>query len=325
MPWQQELQQLITTPESLLALTGLDCAWLPAAETAARLFPLRATISYIERIEKGNPEDPLLRQILPLGYELGSPLHYSGDPLAERTAAPLPGLVHKYKSRVLLISSSQCAINCRYCFRRSFPYSEHRPNRQQWTEALNYIENHPQVNEVILSGGDPLSVNDRELAWLINAIAGIGHIKRLRIHTRIPIVLPSRVTTELLDVFRSAPLKTLMVIHCNHANEIDAGVVKALGALRGAGLHLLNQSVLLRGVNDRVEALAALSETLFAADVLPYYLHLLDPVKGASHFEVPLDEAQALYRSLLAELPGFLVPKLVREIPGVASKSPIAV
>lgn len=324
MPWQQELQQLITNPEALLQLVELDRGLLPQAQQAAALFPLRVTRAYASRIEKGNPQDPLLRQVLPLGAELQSPANYSLDPLAEQEFNPLPGVVHKYKSRVLLITATQCAINCRYCFRRNFPYAENHLNRNQWQAALNYIREHTELNEVIFSGGDPLAVSDAHLHWLVQSIAAIPHIKRVRIHTRLPIVLPSRITPELIQALTGTRLRTIVVVHCNHAQEIDLDVRQALQNLHDANIVLLNQTVLLRGVNDCSHTLTELSEMLFDAQVLPYYLHLLDAVQGASHFAVDEANAKNLYHQLLAELPGFLVPKLVKEIPKKASKTPIA-
>lgn len=322
--WQQELNNLIVDPQELLERVGLDLRWLPAAQEASRLFPLRATHTFVARIRPGDPADPLLRQILPLQEELLTVQGYEDDPLAEQRFNPVPGIVHKYGNRVLLIAATQCAINCRYCFRRHFPYQENHLRREQWRTALAYIAQDPDINEVILSGGDPLSVGDRQLQWLAEQLARIAHVQRLRIHSRYPIILPGRITDKLVAVFTGTRLKPVLVIHCNHPQELDDSVAEALAKLRRAGVTLLNQTVLLKGVNDDSDTLAALSEALFRVDTLPYYLHLLDKVRGAAHFAVDDARARQLYQDLLGKLPGYLVPKLVRELPDATSKTPIA-
>lgn len=321
--WQEELKHLIQCPKTLLQLLNLGEEWLAAAELASEQFPLRATASYVARIEKGNINDPLLRQILPIGAELVASPGYSKDPLQENQFNPVPGVVHKYRSRALFIAATQCAINCRYCFRRHFPYEDNQLSRQDWQKALDYVARTPEINEIILSGGDPLSLGDKQLKWLTDQIAAIPHIRRLRVHTRYPIILPSRITPELIASLSAPNIQTVVVIHCNHANEIDAEVGDSLAQLKAAGITLLNQSVLLRGINDKTKILASLSEALFARGVLPYYLHLLDPVAGAAHFAVSDRAAKTIYRDLLSSLPGFLVPKLVRETPHEHSKTPI--
>ncbi len=321
--WQYELNHLIEDPAHLLRLVELDEHWLPAARKAAEQFPLRATASFVNRIVKGDPADPLLRQILPLQQELDAVPGFELDPLAERQFNPVPGLVHKYRSRVLLIAATQCAINCRYCFRRHFPYQDNSLNRPQWQTALEYVRANGDINEVILSGGDPLSISDRQLQWLVDEIAAITHIKRLRIHSRYPVILPSRVTDGMVAALSSTRLQTVVVIHCNHPQEIDRAVEQSLASLRMAGVQLLNQTVLLKGINDRVEVLSTLSEKLFECGVLPYYVHLLDRVQGAAHFLVPDAQAQALYRALLSSLSGYLVPRFVRELPHAQSKIPL--
>lgn len=310
-------------PEMLLEMLCLPPEWLAPAQAANRLFPLRATRSFVDRIRRGDPQDPLLMQILPLGAEQETAPTYSVDPLAEADFNPVPGVVHKYRNRVLLIAATQCAINCRYCFRRHFPYGDNQLSRTQWQQALAYIRNQPQINEVILSGGDPLSISDRQLAWLNRELADIPHVMRLRVHTRYPVILPSRITETLLDALTGSRLKPVLVIHCNHPQEVDDSVRSALAHLSQSGITLLNQTVLLKNINDNSEILATLSETLFNAGVLPYYLHLLDKVQGAAHFEVPNHQAQDLYRELLTLLPGYLVPKLVREMPFALSKTPL--
>lgn len=321
--WQEELTDLITSPRELWQLLQLDPALLPAAEAAHQLFAVRTTRAFASRIEIGNPADPLLRQIVPLGYELQASPHFVEDPLEEAAASPCPGIIHKYYGRVLLIAASQCAINCRYCFRRHFDYQGHALSREQWKTALNYVASDPSISEVILSGGDPLVLADKQLHWLINELELIPHLIRLRLHTRLPVVAPARITDELADILTGSRLQTVLVLHCNHANEIDEQVAAALQKLAQKGVVLLNQSVLLRGINDNIESLVALSNRLFENKVMPYYLHLLDRVKGAMHFEVEQDTARALMLAVSARLPGFLVPKLVKEIANAPSKTTI--
>mgnify|MGYP003651572218 CR=1 FL=1 len=320
--WQDELAELITCPEALFNLLELPKDKLADARRATQLFPLRCTTSFAARMQRGNLDDPLLRQVLPLGEELSSPPNFVDDPLEESDATPAPGLIHKYHGRVLMIAASQCAINCRYCFRRHFDYAHHTPNRQQWQQALDYIRQHEDVDEVILSGGDPLAVADKHLQWLVNEISAIPHVTRLRVHTRLPIVVPQRITDALAAILSGSRLDAVLVIHCNHAQEINMEVGQALNRLHHAGITLLNQSVLLRGVNDSTEALGELSKCLFRHKVLPYYLHLLDKVAGAAHFDVSEAQARVLYQGLLASLPGYLVPKMVKELPNTPSKVP---
>ncbi|UZJ43196.1 EF-P beta-lysylation protein EpmB [Marinimicrobium sp. C6131] len=322
--WQNELADLIRSPGELIALLELDPTQLPAALAASQDFALRVPRAFVERMRKGDPDDPLLRQVLPLGEELQAAPGYSRDPLGEADANPHPGLIHKYQGRVLLIVSGGCAINCRYCFRRHFPYADNNPGRARWQEALDYIAADQSITEVIYSGGDPLNAPDRQLAWLTERVAAIPHIKRLRVHTRLPIVLPNRIDDDCLNWLTGHHLHTTLVIHSNHPREIDDSVGAALSRLRQAGITLLNQAVLLRGINDQAATLAALSERLFEWGVLPYYLHLLDPVAGAHHFDVPEHEALVLMDRLRARLPGYLVPRLVREIAGEPNKTPIA-
>ncbi|VUD51678.1 L-lysine 2,3-aminomutase [Thalassocella blandensis] len=323
LSWQEELSQLITDPETLLDLVQLDKTLLPQAKKAAELFPLRTTPSFARRIRPGDINDPLLRQILPIDQELHSPMEYSTDPLAEVHSTVAKGLIHKYEGRVLLVAASQCAINCRYCFRRHFDYAGNTPSRGEWQAALTYIQQNDSIEEVILSGGDPLAISDKQIQWLISEICQIPHITRLRIHTRLPIVLPSRMTSGLLDILSQHRLQSVLVVHCNHAQEIDEEVSNALQAIAQAGITLLNQTVLLRGINDDANSLTTLSKRLFSARALPYYLHLLDKVNGASHFNVEESDAIDLHRQLLASLPGYLVPKLVKEVPDKPSKVPI--
>ncbi|WP_280547862.1 EF-P beta-lysylation protein EpmB [Halomonas sp. 11-S5] len=321
--WQTQLARAIRDPRELCRRLGLDEAWWPGAERGHALFEVRVPEVYLARIRPGDPADPLLRQVLPLAEEAVPMAGYVADPLKEAEHAPAPGLIHKYAGRVLLIASPACAVNCRYCFRRHFPYEENAPSRAQWEESLEHIRQDPSIREAILSGGDPLAASDRQLAWLVERLEAIPHLKRLRIHTRLPVVIPERIDDALLGWLGATHLQKVMVLHINHANEIDEAVIAACRKLSAAGVTLLNQSVLLRGVNDSIGALAALSERLFEAGILPYYLHVLDPVAGAAHFDVADDEARELVAGLREVLPGFLMPRLVREIPGEASKTPL--
>ncbi|TDO08657.1 MULTISPECIES: EF-P beta-lysylation protein EpmB [Halomonas] len=321
--WQTQLARAIRDPRELCRRLGLDEAFWPGAERGHALFEVRVPETYLSRIRPGDPSDPLLRQVLPLGEEAVSTAGYVADPLAEAEHAPAPGLIHKYAGRVLLIASPACAVNCRYCFRRHFPYAENAPSRAQWDESLEHVRRDATLHEAILSGGDPLAASDRQLAWLVERLEAIPHLKRLRIHTRLPVVIPERIDEALLGWLTATRLQKVVVLHINHAHEIDAAVIAACRKLSAAGVTLLNQSVLLRGVNDSVTALAALSERLFEAGILPYYLHVLDPVAGAAHFDVADAEARELVAGLREVLPGFLIPRLVREIPGEGSKTPL--
>lgn len=321
--WQQQLSSAIRDPQELCKRLGLKSEWLSGAHTGHRLFETCVPEAYLSRITYGDTSDPLLCQVLPVSDEALTPSGYVLDPLEEADHRPAKGLIHKYAGRVLLIASPNCAINCRYCFRRHFPYSDNSPSRAQWQDALDYLRSSPTIHEAILSGGDPLAANDRQLAWLVGELEKIPHLKRLRIHTRLPVVIPDRIDNALLAWLGNTRLQKVVVLHINHANEIDQAVVEACTRLKEAGATLLNQSVLLRGVNDEVSTLTALSERLFEAGILPYYLHVLDPVQGAAHFDVPDDEARALITQLREHLPGFLMPRLVREVPGEASKTPL--
>lgn len=317
--WQHALADLITDPAELCALLNLNpTRWADHYATTA--FPLRVPRAFVARMEKGNPHDPLLKQVLPIAQEMQLTSGYSLDPLQENTANPTPGILHKYHGRVLLLVAGGCAINCRYCFRRHFPYTEHMPNTQGWDDALAYISQTPNISEVIYSGGDPLLAKDDRLAWLTQRIAAVPHVNTLRVHTRLPIVIPERITASLLAWLTETRLNPVFVIHCNHPNEIDTEVAHAMQRLRDAGVTVLNQSVLLKGVNDQTETLVQLSKKLFAAGVLPYYLHMLDTVQGAAHFAVSTRKAKALVQAMTDLLPGYLVPKLVREVPGMPAK-----
>ena len=311
----------MTEPEELLAAVRLGPEWLPAARAAARLFPLRVPRGFVARMRRGDPHDPLLRQVLPLAEECLTAPDFAADPVGDAAAMTVPGVLHKYRGRVLLTATGACAVHCRYCFRRHFPYADANPAADHWQAALGYIAGDASISEVILSGGDPLTLSDRRLRELTDALAAIPHVRRLRVHTRLPIVLPERVDDGLLAWLGNLRLPGVVVVHVNHANELDSAVKAALARLKDAGVQLLNQSVLLRGVNDSGDALAALSEALFACGVLPYYLHLLDKVQGAAHFDVPEPTAQAIVTDMRGRLPGYLVPRLVRESTGAAGKN----
>jgi EF-P beta-lysylation protein EpmB len=293
-----------------------------ATQETTQHFPLRVPRGFVSRMRKGDPGDPLLLQVLPQARELDPVPGFSTDPLGERRASPRPGLLQKYRGRALLVVTGACAIHCRYCFRRHFPYDGH-VGTERWIEALGHLAADPSVTEVILSGGDPLVLSDRRLFALVHEIAAIPHVRRLRVHSRLPVVLPERVGGDLLGWLCGTRLIPVMVIHANHPREIDRPVAEALGRLRSAGVTVLNQTVLLAGINDDATVLAELSERLFDAGALPYYLHLLDPVAGAAHFEVPEARALVLARDLAARLPGYLVPRLVRELAGAPAKVPV--
>jgi EF-P beta-lysylation protein EpmB len=320
-PWQQALQNVITDTNELLSLLGLSADDVDIDATQA--FPLKVPRAFVARMQQGNPQDPLLLQVLPMMAERIVLPGYSHDPLAEADANKVPGLIHKYHGRVLLIVTGHCGIHCRYCFRRHFPYADNQPSRQDWSQAFDYIRSDASISEVILSGGDPLAVPDRHLQWMIDEIAAISHVLRLRIHSRLPVVIPARVTPDLVAMLAATRLQTSLVIHANHAQELDDGLRRALAPLRQAGITLLNQAVLLAGINDNADTQVALSERLFAMGVLPYYVHLLDHVAGATHFDAGDALVQSLRASLLARLPGYLVPQFVREVPLAASKIPV--
>jgi L-lysine 2,3-aminomutase len=318
--WQEQLADVLTDLPELLATLRLDAAQLGVSEEALRDFPLRVPRPYLARMQPGDPRDPLLLQVLPQVAELVATPGYSHDPLGEAAANNHSGLLHKYQGRVLLIATQSCAIHCRYCFRRHFPYADNRPGRAQWQDTFDYIAADRTITEVILSGGDPLASSNTYLQWLVDNLLAIPHVERLRIHTRLPIMLPQRVDGALLQMLGQRKQQIVVVLHANHANEFDAEVDAACARLRAEGIHLLNQSVLLKGINDSVEALAALSARLLAAGVLPYYVHMPDKVQGTAHFDVSDEEAKALLQALQARLPGYLVPRLVREESGAPGK-----
>lgn len=321
LSWQRALRDMITDPLELLSLLALSpnqISW-----QWDKNFPLRVTRSFVARMQKGDPHDPLLKQVLSLKLESQSSEGYTDDPLKESLCNPVPGLLHKFKSRVLLTFTSSCAIHCRYCFRRDFPYEENNPGRKGWGEALAYIANHPEIFEVILSGGDPLMAQDEALSSFFAQLEEIPHIQLLRIHTRLPVVIPARISREFLKMIRQTRFNIVMVYHINHPNEIIPAIKQGVMQLKQQHITVLNQSVLLKGVNDSAKCLKALSLKLFDAGILPYYVNMLDPIQGASHFSLPLADAQQLQQELRACLPGYLVPKFVQEIPHQPNKIPV--
>jgi len=322
--WQEELKSAVRDPQQLVEILGLAPDYATRARHAAAAFGLFAPHSYIAWMRHGDPHDPLLRQVLPLDTEMEQFPGFTTDPVGDDAAKLQPGLLQKYLGRALLITTGACAIHCRYCFRRHFPYSESPRSPAAWQPALEQIAADDSIDEVILSGGDPLTLVDTHLAELARRIAEIPHVKRLRVHTRLPVVIPQRVTSELLDWLRGGRLAPIMVVHANHAQELNDEVLRALGKLVDAGIPVLNQAVLLRGVNDSVEALAGLSTALINARVMPYYLHQLDKVAGAAHFEVPVARGRELIEQLRGRLPGYAVPRYVVEQPGEVSKTLIA-
>ncbi|MGO1068242.1 EF-P beta-lysylation protein EpmB [Lysobacter sp. CA199] len=321
--WQALWRDAVRDPRELLALLGLSRAGLDVPDRAAEQFPLRVPRGFVARMRHGDPTDPLLRQVLPLDEEMRPMPGFSLDAVGDGAAKAGHGVIRKYRGRALLIATGSCAVHCRYCFRRHFPYAEETAAAAGWREAVAAIAADPDVDEVILSGGDPWSLATPKLAELTDALAPIAHLKRLRIHTRLPVVLPERVDAALSHWLQNLPWPVAIVLHANHANEFDADVDAAMQRLRATGATLLNQAVLLRGVNDSVEALAALSERSYAAGVLPYYLHQLDRVQGSAHFEIADEAARALHRALAARISGYLVPKLVREVTGDSGKRPL--
>lgn len=321
--WQQSLANAFRDADALFEFLQLDKAILPAARAAAGLFGLKVPREFAELINKGDADDPLLRQVLPIGAEHQSVPGFGPDPVGDLEKAIVPGVLHKYRGRLLLIANSSCAVNCRYCFRRHYPYQEVSAYRQRWTEALDYIRQDEAIDEIILSGGDPLTLGDGKLVELVNRLERIPHLKRLRIHTRLPVVIPSRLTPELFNLLTGGRLQPVLVLHINHPREISPELARNLLPLKQAGINLLNQSVLLKGVNDSPDTLAALSLALFEAGILPYYLHLLDRVAGAAHFEVDTQRARLIQQELQARLPGYLMPRMVREVAGAPAKQPV--
>lgn len=317
--WQKILAQGFRTASDLLDF--LELPHTLGSGQAEQQFKTRVPRGFAARMQKRNPQDPLLLQVLAVSNELEQDDTFVRDPLAEAKVNPLQGLIHKYQGRVLLTLTGACAINCRYCFRRHFPYEDNNPGRRGWQAVLDYIRSDPSIHEVILSGGDPLLASDELFAELFPQLEAIAHLKTLRIHSRIPIVLPERITPPLLALLQASRLRKVVILHCNHPQELNETVHQACFSLKAAHCHLLNQAVLLKGVNDEVAILAALSDALFSCSVLPYYLHLLDKVIGASHFDLSEEQALILYRQLQTQIPGYLLPRLAREEAGRGSKT----
>ena len=318
--WRAALKTAVRDPVRLCRLLGLPHQLEEAAERASQTFPVFAPLGYIARIKRGDPLDPLLRQILPLADELAESPTFTQDPVGDETAKRSPGLLQKYHGRALMIATGACAVHCRYCFRRHFSYGENRPSAPLWEQAVAAVAADASLEEIVLSGGDPLTLTDNQLADLAGQLAAIPHLRRLRIHTRLPVVIPARVTPALIDWLRGTRLVPVLVIHANHPQELDQDVAAALARLADAGVPLLNQSVLLRGVNDDAETLIGLSRKLLDCRVMPYYLHQLDRVAGAVHFEVEVDRGLAIIATMRARLPGYAVPRYVRELAGQPSK-----
>lgn len=320
-PWLFEIKQSITQLNDLFTYLDLDLKLIsPSMQTARKDFALKVPLPYLKRIRKGDPNDPLLLQVLADSKELNHVAGFTTDPLDEQHNQ-IPMLLHKYKNRALLMFKTACAIHCRYCFRRHFPYPDNQSNKKTLLNALDYIQQNTQLDEIILSGGDPMMAKDQELDFLLTQLEAMPHIQRLRIHSRLVVAIPSRITDFLCARFQQSRLKIILVTHINHPNEIDDDVIQAMNKLKQAQVTLLNQAVLLKNVNDNVETLKQLSLALFdQAGILPYYLHLLDKVAGAAHFYVDDEQAKQIMQQLSAELSGFLLPTLVREVGGESHK-----
>ena len=318
--WQSALADAVTDPAELCQSLGLPASVASSSGGAHQAFPLFVPRGFIARMRSGDPEDPLLLQVLPRQEEVLEHRGFTADPLGEANGCWTPGVLWKYPSRVLIVATGVCAVHCRFCFRRHFPYSTVQQHERRWEQALEQIASEPSVREVILSGGDPLAMEDDVLADFARRLAQVDHVRRLRIHTRLPIMIPQRVTEGLCRWLRGTRLTPYIVVHINHPRELDPSVEGAMGRLVEAGIPVLSQSVLLKGVNDRVEVLAELCERLTDLRIIPYYLHQLDPVTGAAHFEVSEDAGRHLIGQLRSRLPGYAVPRYVREVPGMPSK-----
>ncbi|WP_180036651.1 MULTISPECIES: EF-P beta-lysylation protein EpmB [unclassified Acinetobacter] len=322
--WQSQLSDLITDPQELLSLLQLSPEQLlSGAILASEQFKLRVPRAFVGKMKVADPFDPLLLQVLPHHLELEDHPEFVTDPLGEEQANQQPGVLHKYKSRFLLTLTGACAVHCRYCFRRHFPYQDNLPKNEDWLNIKQYIESQPDINEVILSGGDPLTLTNRRLQSWIERLESLPQIKFLRIHSRVPIVIPNRVDEALISILKNSRLRIILVVHSNHASELDDFTCRTLNTLVKYQITVLNQAVLLRGVNDSAQVLVDLSYRLFDAGVMPYYLHVLDKVKGAHHFDLMPQDIDLIYKEVLANLPGYLVPKLVREIAGEKNKTPL--
>ncbi|WP_114799885.1 EF-P beta-lysylation protein EpmB [Moraxella canis] len=318
--WQAELSGAVSDLDTLFDLLDLP---KQAQVHTPKQFGLRVPHAFIKKMKKGDINDPLLRQVLPDTKETWTIGGYSTDPLDENNHNPIKGLLHKYQSRVLLTVTGACAVHCRYCFRQHFDYHTNQPSTHEMDAVIGYITKHTEVDEVILSGGDPLSLSNKRLKLWLDKIGEIAHIRTVRLHTRLPVVLPNRVDDELITLIRHYQKNIVIVLHINHPNEIDDQLIAKTKQLKDAGATLLNQSVLLADINDDIHTLSKLSQDLFGAGILPYYLHILDKVQGAAHFDIAISDAIRLYWQLLEVLPGYLVPKLVQELPNRPFKTPI--
>ena len=325
LSWNQQLKGAFRNVSELLSYLDLGISDLSERQAASISFPVLVPKPFADLMETGNIHDPLLLQVLPQSEELEKNPDFIEDPLAEKHTNIEKGLIHKYNSRVLLIVAGGCAVNCRYCFRRHFPYENNRLTDDDWNGIYEYLKSDNSIDEVIFSGGDPLMLSDQQLAKRIQQLEKIPHLKRLRIHSRLPVVIPSRITEQFIKILHSSKLDCVMVFHINHAHEISSELIDKAQQLRAAKVHLLNQSVLLKHINDTVETQVALSLKLFESGILPYYLHLLDRVAGAHHFEVNESQAKQVYQGLINRLSGYLIPKLVREESGKGSKTPVPI
>lgn len=318
--WQEQLTNSITSSSALLQILNVSEQDFLLSNMAQTSFPVLAPQAFVSRMRIGDKDDPLLRQVINHRAEDLVVDGYQSDPLNESEFNPVKGLIRKYKNRALLVTTGKCAINCRYCFRREFPYSENNPSRLDWQNAFSYIAENPEIDEVILSGGDPLIAGDKHLNWMIDAISKLPNVRHLRIHTRLPVVIPDRVTASLTRMLQQTPMITSVVLHINHASEIDDSVRRAARDLKASVDFLLNQSVLLKGVNNALSTQVALQRACVESGIMPYYLHFLDTVTGTSHFKVQKEDALALYADMQRELSGYMLPKLVVETPRALSK-----
>jgi EF-P beta-lysylation protein EpmB len=317
--WREQIRSGFHDPASLLSYLGLSS--MSVGHSAS--FPLRVPRAFAQRMRPKDPQDPLLLQVLPDPDEGTSNPGFSIDPVGDLESRSAPAILHKYRGRVLVMTTGACAVHCRYCFRQHYPYSGQTVNSRRWEAAIAYLRGHEDIEEVILSGGDPFMLATRKLRRLSDDLSALPTIRRLRIHTRMPVVLPDRVTSGLLGWLSDLTLPTVIVIHANHAREFDGSVDQALARLGKTGAFLLNQSVLMKGINDNFEDLKQLMERSFGAGVLPYYLHQLDRVAGSARFEVSDSKATSLIKMLRESLPGYLVPRLVREERDQPNKTPV--
>ncbi len=321
--WQQQLANAFHTARDLLAYLELEALWRPELEQAARDFPVKVTRHFADLMRKRDPNDPLLRQVLPHLSECEAKAGYETDPTGDRAAEVGDGILCKYHGRALVVTTPSCAIHCRYCFRRHYGYPDNGTGELRWRAVADRLRQLPDISEVILSGGDPLALNNSRLASLVNKITTVPHVERLRIHSRLPVVLPERLEDNLVSLLSNNRLACVLVLHVNHPAELSTSLFRALGPLRKAGITLLNQAVLLQGVNDSLETQIELNKKLFEFGILPYYLHILDKVSGAARFEIGEKNIKQLYQEMAACLPGYLLPRLVKERPGAAAKEPV--